>query len=58
MATRAALDAVQILGGYGYVREFIVERLVRDAKLMEIGAGTSEIHRMVIARELLRSGKF
>lgn len=56
MATRVALQAVQILGGYGYVREYEVERLVRDAKLMEIGAGTSEVQRMVIARELIRNG--
>lgn len=57
MATQVALMGVQVLGGYGYVREFEVERLVRDAKLMEIGAGTSEVHRMIIAREMLRSGK-
>jgi alkylation response protein AidB-like acyl-CoA dehydrogenase len=57
MATQVALLGVQILGGYGYIREFEVERLVRDAKLMEIGAGTSEVHRMIIAREMLRSGK-
>jgi isovaleryl-CoA dehydrogenase len=53
MATQVALDAIQILGGYGYTEEFPVERYMRDAKLMEIGAGTNEIMRVVIARELL-----
>jgi isovaleryl-CoA dehydrogenase len=53
MATRAALEAVQIHGGYGYMLEFPVNRLYRDAKLYEIGAGTSEIRRLLIARELL-----
>lgn len=54
MATRAALDALQIHGGYGYMAEYTVSRLHRDAKFWEIGAGTSEIRRLVIARELLR----
>lgn len=54
-ATRAAAKAVQIHGGYGYTREFPVERTLRDAKLCEIGEGTSEVQRMVIAHELLRS---
>lgn len=53
MATKASLDAVQIHGGTGYMKECGVERLVRDAKLMEIGEGTSEIQRLVIARQLL-----
>lgn len=53
VATRTALDAVQIFGGYGYIKEYPVERYVRDAKLLEIGAGTSEIMQLVIARELL-----
>lgn len=53
MATQVALDAIQILGGYGYIREFPVERYMRDAKLMEIGAGTNEILRLIIARNLL-----
>ena len=53
MATQVALDAIQILGGYGYTREFPVERYMRDAKLMEIGAGTNEIMRLVIARQML-----
>ncbi len=52
MATKAALDAIQIHGGYGYINEFPVERYLRDAKLLEIGEGTSEIIRMVIARGL------
>lgn len=51
-AERAALEAVQIHGGYGYVRDFPVERYLRDAKLMTIGEGTSEIQRMIIARDL------
>lgn len=52
-ATRVALDAIQVLGGYGYIREFPVERLMRDAKLLEIGGGTSEILRNVIVKELM-----
>jgi alkylation response protein AidB-like acyl-CoA dehydrogenase len=53
-ATRACNRAVQIHGGYGYTREFPVERYLRDAKLCEIGEGTSEIQRTIIARELLK----
>ncbi len=53
IATRAALEAIQIHGGYGYMKEFPVERYLRDAKLCEIGEGTSEIQRIVIARQLL-----
>jgi butyryl-CoA dehydrogenase len=53
-AMRAATTAVQIHGGYGYTRAYPVERYFREAKLCEIGEGTSEIQRMVIARELLR----
>lgn len=52
-ATKISLDAIQVLGGYGYIREFPVERYMRDAKLVEIGAGTNEIMRLIIARELL-----
>jgi alkylation response protein AidB-like acyl-CoA dehydrogenase len=48
--------AVQIFGGYGYVKEFPVERYMRDAKLTEIGEGTSEVQRMIIAKSLLRDG--
>src|SRR5690625_2183296 len=51
-AVRNAEEAVQIHGGYGYMREYEVERLMRDAKLLVIGEGTSEIQRMVIARQL------
>jgi isovaleryl-CoA dehydrogenase len=53
-ATKAALDAIQILGGMGYINETPTGRLLRDAKLYEIGAGTSEIRRMLIGRELFR----
>ncbi len=55
-ATKAALMAIQVVGGYGYTRDFPVERLARDAKLMEIGAGTSEIQRIIIYREVLKRG--
>ncbi|WP_121605138.1 acyl-CoA dehydrogenase family protein [Virgibacillus sp. Bac332] len=51
-ASRAANQAIQIHGGYGYMREYEVERYLRDAKLLEIGEGTSEIQRLVIARQL------
>ena len=53
-ASRAANDSLQILGGYGYLRDYPVERIVRDARLMEIGEGTSEVQRIVIARDLAR----
>jgi isovaleryl-CoA dehydrogenase len=51
-ATWMALEAIQALGGNGYTNEYPVGRLLRDAKLYEIGAGTSEIRRMLIGREL------
>ena len=54
-ATRAADSSLQVLGGYGYLRDFPVERHLRDVRLMEIGEGTSEVQRMVVARELLRA---
>lgn len=54
MAMRTTIKAVQIHGGYGYTREYPVERMMRDAKICEIGEGTSEIQRLVIARHLLR----
>lgn len=54
LATEAALEAVQVLGGNGYMREYRVEGLARDAKLLEIGGGTSDIQLLSIARELLR----
>ena len=53
MAVRVALDAVQIHGGYGFIKEYPVERYLRDSKLGTIGEGTSEVQRLVIARELL-----
>jgi butyryl-CoA dehydrogenase len=50
MAERVCYNAIQIHGGYGYSREYPVERMYRDARLMTIGEGTSEVQRMVIAR--------
>jgi isovaleryl-CoA dehydrogenase len=54
-ATQMALQAIQCLGGNGYINEYPTGRLLRDAKLYEIGAGTSEIRRILIGRELVRS---
>ena len=54
IAVQAALEAIQVHGGYGYVREYLVERYLRDAKITEIYEGTSEIQKIVIAREVLR----
>lgn len=54
VAVQAALEAIQIHGGYGYVQEYLVERYLRDAKITEIYEGTSEIQRVVIARTLLK----
>jgi isovaleryl-CoA dehydrogenase len=56
-ATWMALEAIQTLGGNGYINEFPAGRLLRDAKLYEIGAGTSEIRRMLIGRELFEETK-
>ena len=53
-AVKSATDAVQVFGGYGYTREYPVEKLYRDAKLLQIYEGTSQVQRMVIARNLLR----
>jgi acyl-CoA dehydrogenase len=50
---KVATDAVQIFGGYGYTREYPVERFMRDAKITQIFEGTNQIQRVVIARELL-----
>lgn len=55
VAVQAALEAIQIHGGYGYIKDFPVERFLRDAKITEIYEGTSEVQRIVIARELLKS---
>ena len=57
LATKMALDAIQLLGGNGYINEYQTGRLLRDAKLYEIGAGTSEIRRMLIGRELFNESK-
>jgi alkylation response protein AidB-like acyl-CoA dehydrogenase len=54
MARRQTAEAIQVLGGYGYTKEFPVERYYRDAKVTEIYEGTSEIQRLVIARSLLQ----
>lgn len=54
-AVNCALEAIQIHGGYGYVREYLVERFLRDSKITQIYEGTSEIQKIVIARELLRN---
>jgi alkylation response protein AidB-like acyl-CoA dehydrogenase len=53
VAVQNALDAIQVHGGYGYVREYLVERYLRDSKITEIYEGTSEIQKVVIARALL-----
>src|SRR5881296_1434676 len=55
-AMKVATDAVQVFGGYGYTREFPVERFMRDAKIMQIYEGTNQIQRMIIAKELLGGG--
>ena len=55
MGERVCHQAIQVLGGYGYMREYGVERMYRDVRLMEIGEGTSQIQRLVIARHLLRA---
>jgi len=55
MAMRVTTEAIQIHGGYGYIKEYDVERFFRDAKILEIGEGTSEIQRIIIAREILKS---
>jgi butyryl-CoA dehydrogenase len=52
---RATIKAVQVHGGYGYTKDYPVERMMRDAKICEIGEGTSEIQRIVIARSILKS---
>jgi len=53
VAMRNALEALQIFGGYGYMKDYPVEKLVRDAKLLQIYEGTNEIQRLVISREVI-----
>ena len=53
-AVRISTDAVQIFGGYGYTKDFPVEKFYRDSKLCTIGEGTSEIQKLVISREILK----
>jgi len=55
-ATQCALDAIQLLGGNGYINDYPTGRLLRDAKLYEIGAGTSEIRRWLIGRQMMEEG--
>ena len=54
-AVNCALEAIQVHGGYGYVREYLVERFLRDSKITQIYEGTSEIQKIVISRELIKS---
>ena len=53
-AVRVANEALQVHGGYGFIKDYPVEKFYRDAKLMTIGEGTSEVQRIVIAREILK----
>jgi len=55
VAMKATTDAIQVHGGYGYVKDYDVERYFRDAKVLEIGEGTSEIQRLIISREILKT---
>jgi alkylation response protein AidB-like acyl-CoA dehydrogenase len=54
VAMQVTTDAVQILGGYGYIQEYPVERMMRDAKITQIYEGTNQIQRLVIAREMVK----
>jgi alkylation response protein AidB-like acyl-CoA dehydrogenase len=56
VTTDAAMDAVQLMGGNGYMREYHVEQLARDAKLLQIGGGADEIQSITVAKALLRDG--
>ena len=56
-AMKVATDAVQILGGYGYTKEFPVERMMRDAKITQIYEGTNQVQRLVISRHLIKNFK-
>ena len=55
VAMKNTTDAIQVHGGYGYVKDYDVERYFRDAKILEIGEGTSEIQRLIISREILKT---
>ena len=55
VAMKTTTDAIQVHGGYGYVKDYDVERYFRDAKILEIGEGTSEIQRLIISREILKT---
>jgi alkylation response protein AidB-like acyl-CoA dehydrogenase len=55
VALKVTTDAVQLLGGYGYIKEFPVERMMRDAKITQIYEGTNQRQRMIIANQILRS---
>ncbi|MFL2569136.1 MAG: acyl-CoA dehydrogenase family protein, partial [Flavobacteriales bacterium] len=54
VAVKVSTDAIQVLGGYGYTKDFPVERFYRDSKLCTIGEGTSEIQKIVIAKQILK----
>ena len=56
LAMRVTTDAVQVFGGYGYMKDYPVEKLMRDAKLLQIYEGTSQIQRIVMAKEILLRG--
>ena len=56
VAVKVSTDAVQVFGGYGYTKDFPVEKFYRDSKLCTIGEGTSEIQKIVISREVLKEG--
>ena len=55
MCMRVTTEAIQVLGGYGYIKEYDVERFFRDSKILEIGEGTSEVQRIIISREILKN---
>ena len=55
VAMKTTTDAIQVYGGYGYVKDYDVERYFRDAKILDIGEGTSEIQRLIISREILKT---
>jgi alkylation response protein AidB-like acyl-CoA dehydrogenase len=57
VAMKVTTDAVQLLGGYGYTRDYPVERMMRDAKITQIYEGTNQIQRLVIAREMLKENR-